>query len=133
MPKIKCRTCDELFENWGKISAHMLEHAKIKNDPHKRDRAGILWAKRYKHKEAINKLKKIGQDKDAPFRPTLTDKQKQAKAETKYIPSGRMKEISIKCPRCGMGRKEEIEIEYYESPQALKQGECFLILCKGCR
>lgn len=139
MPEIKCRTCGQLFGNWDEVSAHILEHAKIKNDPHKRDRAGILWAKKYKHRSAINKLKKIGQSKDAPYRQTLTKEQKLNKQDSRRVLSGKTKLVPIKCfnSKCKNGgqngRREPIEIEYVESEQALRDGGCFLILCENCR
>jgi hypothetical protein len=131
MTEIKCRTCGKICTDWGDLSAHLLEHAKIPNDPHKKDKRGMAWAKKYKHRKAIKKLQEIG--KEMPFRPQLTEEQKQARAETKYMPSGKKKLAPIKCPRCGMGRKEEIEIEYFNSQSALKDGDCFVILCSNCR
>jgi uncharacterized metal-binding protein YceD (DUF177 family) len=135
MTEIKCRTCGKICTDWGELSNHTLEQIKIKNDPHKKDKRGIAWAKKYKHRNAIKKLMEIG--KEMPYRQQLTEEQKQAKTDTRRILSGETKAVPTKCPRCRKGSKKpiemELEIEYIESEQALKDGDCFVILCNNCR
>lgn len=132
MPNIICRTCGKNdFEDWGELASHILDCCKVKSDPHNKDRAGKMWAKRYIHRNAINKLKKI--EKDFPYRTPLTARQKMAKEDTRRELSGLTVTAPTICPRCNQGDRRKVEKEHAEEPQAWKRNNCFMILCSGCR
>lgn len=126
----KCWVCGRTdFETWDELADHKLN---TKDTPHKRDKSGKLWAKKYKHREAINKLKKIGKKEQEP-RQALTPEQLEAKRDSKYELSGQTKLVPIRCPRCKKGDRDFLPVEFVNSPTALKIDGCFVILCKECK
>lgn len=132
MNKYTCRTCyANNFENWGELAEHILKYSKIKGDPHKRDRKGVQWAKRYKNRKAINKLGKIGREFAPPT--ALTEEQKQNKVDCRMILSGETKNVPVICPRCKTKNRGSIEVEHAENPQAWQIDNCYVIFCERCR
>jgi len=123
-----CRTCDQDFETWGDLADHINSAT---DKPHKRDRAGKMWAKRYIHRNTINKLKKLG--RELPYRTPLTDEQREAKEDTRRELSRQTKLVPVKCPRCNKGSRQILEVEHTDNPQAWRIDNCFVILCGGCR
>jgi len=121
--------CGHKFEDWGELANHILSS---KDTAHK-NKASRLWAKKYVHRNAISKLKKIGQKKELEPRQALTPEQLEAKHEAKYTLSGETKIVPVKCPRCKRGSRMQLEAEFVNSPDALKIDGCYGILCEGCR
>ena len=132
--QIICRTCGkDDCKDWGELAEHINS---AKDKAHNKDRAGKMWAKRYIHRNAINKLKQLG--KELPYRVPLTDGQREAKEDTRRILSGKTKIVLVKCPspKCrntNTQRYERVEVEHAENPQAWRVDNCFAILCGGCR
>jgi phage FluMu protein Com len=130
MPDIICRMCGKRdFKDWGELAQHINS---FKDTKHK-NKASKLWAKRYIHRNAIDKLKKIGNKKELEPRQALTEKQLEAKREAKYVLSGQTKLVPIKCPRCKKGSRDFLPVEHVNEPTALKDGECYIIICEGCK
>lgn len=128
MDKIVCRTCDKEFENWDGLATHINS---AKDVLHKKDRSGKMWAKRYIHRNAINKLNKIG--RVLPYRTPLTDEDRIAKEDTRRELSGQKKLVPTICPRCNTGQRQPLEVEHTDNPQAWKLKNCYAIMCEGCR
>lgn len=123
-----CRTCDQEFEDWGELATHIKS---AKDTLHKKDRAGKMWAKRYIHRNAINKLKRLGRE-FAPHTP-LTDEQREAKEDTRRELSGQTKLMPTICPRCQKGNRHFLEVEHTDNPQAWRIKNCLVVMCEGCR
>ncbi len=122
--EIKCWTCGRTdFESWGDLAKHKLE---MKDKAHRKDKAGRTWAANYKYKNVLMK------QQDRASTP-LTDEQREAKVNTKRELSGEKRIVPVKCPRCNTGRRDFIEVEHVENPQALRVDNCFVKLCEGCR
>lgn len=111
----------------------MMEKSKIKGGDHAKNRSAQTWMKKYRHRGAVNKLKQIGQKKEFEPRQALTPEQLEAKHEAKYELSGQTKYVPIICPRCKTGSRQFLEIEHVDNPEALRQGNCYIKLCEGCR
>jgi phage FluMu protein Com len=130
MPEPICRICGQHFDDWGGLAQHLTT---VKDIPHKRNKSGKLWAKKYIHRNAINKLKKIGAKKELEPRQPLTPEQLESKREAKYTLSGETKYVPVKCPRCKTGSRQFLEIEFVNSPEAHKVDDCYGKLCESCR
>lgn len=123
-----CRTCDRDFESWGDLADHINSAT---DKPHKRDRAGKMWAKRYIHRNTINKLKKLG--RELPYRTPLTDEQREAKEDTRRELSGETKWVMTICPKCNKGKHRMIETEHVDEPEAWHIKNRLAVTCDGCR
>lgn len=129
MPEPICRACGNRFNDWGELAQHI---NKAKDQAHK-NKASKLWAKKYIHRNAINKLKKIGQHKELEPRQKLTPEQLEAKHEVKYQLSGETKYVPVRCPRCKNGRREALPVEHVNCLDALIVDNCYIVLCEGCK
>ncbi len=129
MPDIKCRTCKQSFESWGNLAHHINSS---KDKAHNKDRAGKMWAKRFIHKNTINKMQKSVRKEFAP-RTALSDEQKEAKKDTRRELSGEMKIVPVKCLRCHTGSRQFLEAEHVNNPDALIIDNCYVKMCEGCR
>lgn len=127
MPEPICRTCGKHCEDWGELAQH------INTSKDHRNKASKKWAKMYIHRHAIKKLREIGKKKEFEPRQSLTESQLEAKHEAKYTLSGETKFVPVRCPRCKTGRREALEIEFVNSPDAIKVDNCYPKICEGCR
>jgi hypothetical protein len=129
MNEIICHICHTRFETWDELARHLLD---TKDEQHKRNKSGKLWAKKYLHRNAIRKLKEIGK-KDFEPPSKLTPEQLEAKHNAKYELSGQTKVVPVKCPRCKTGSRQALEIEFVNSPDALKIDDYYVKLCESCK
>lgn len=130
MPEPICRICKKEFPDWDGLAHHLNE---TKDIPHKHNKFGKIWAKKYIHRNAINKLKQIGKKQEFEGRIANTPEQLEAKREAKYILSGETRYVPVRCPRCKIGSRQFLEIEHVNNPQALKIENCYVKLCEGCK
>ncbi len=134
MPEPNCWVCHRTdFQNWDEVYQHMIDKFKMANDPHSKSRSAKLWTKKYRHRNAINKLKKIGKKNDFEGRVTLTNEQREAKEDTRRELSGKMVVVPVRCPRCKAGSRQFLEAEHVNAPHALVIDNCFVKFCEGCR
>jgi len=130
MDKVKkCWVCGRTdFESWDDLANHKLTE---KDKAHKHDRSGTLWAKKYIHRNAINKLQKIG--RELPYRVPLTDEQREAKIDTRRELSGETKLVVTICPKCNKGERKMIEVEHADESESWRIKNCPVVLCGGCK
>jgi hypothetical protein len=123
-----CRVCKrDDFETWLELATHILQDHKPSRN--KDVMASRKWASNFKYKKVL-----YNQSGKKDFVPTaLTESQREAKQDSRRILSGEKKFVTVKCPKCKMGRRDFIEAEHIESPQAWKLDGCFMKLCEGCR
>jgi hypothetical protein len=127
-----CRTCRQLFDSWDELANHVKEQCKISNNPHKKDRAGLKWAKDFIKERRKRKLGTIG--KKEIIKTPLTDEQRQNKQDSKLILSGETKVVKTYCNKCKRTIPQPLPIEYIESKQALRNNQGILeVLCSSCR
>jgi hypothetical protein len=126
-----CRTCQKPCEDWGELADHILKCCKIKGNPHNKDRSGKMWAKRYVHKNAINKLMKIGREFNPPT--PLTDGQREAKQDSRRELSGKVELVNTLCIKGKHNAQQLLPVEYTRSPQAWRENGILVVICDGCK
>jgi hypothetical protein len=132
----KCWACGRTdFESWDELAKHMTG---TKDTAHKKNKSGIKWAKKYIHRDAIKKLRSIGQNKEPEPRLKLTPEQLEAKHEAKYTLSGQTKYVKVICPniKCKSRLRERydfVDIEHVISPDAAKTNGILEKLCEECK
>ena len=132
MDNHSCRTCHQPFDSWDELAEHIRKQCKIKDNPHKKDRAGLKWAKLYQHRNAINKMRKLG--KEFPQRNPLTAEQRQSKQDSIRLISKKKEMVKTYCPKGKHFVNQLVEREYVESPHAVRTQQGILeMLCDGCR
>lgn len=130
VPEITCHGCDRKdFNDWGELAQHINSSKDIRH----KNKGSKLWAKKYIHRNAINKLKNIGKKKEFEPRQALTESQLEAKHEAKYTLSGQTKYVPVRCIKCKKGSRQFMEIEHVNSPDALIIDGCYGILCGDCK
>ena len=129
MPEPICRACGIKFNDWGELASHINTSIDVRH----KNKASKKWAKLYIHRNAINKLKKIGQNKELEPRQKLTPEQLEAKRDAKYTLSGQTKYVPCRCPKCKKGYRDFVEIEHVNSTNAVMVDNCFVKICEGCK
>lgn len=123
---ILCHFCDHPpFDNFKELALHLITQKKT----HK-NRSSQIWAKKFLSKQEYLD-KKVSRKFDG--RIASTPEQLEARRESKYVLSGKTKLVSVKCPRCKMISRQPLEVEHVDNPEALKEGNCYLVLCGGCK
>lgn len=127
MEEFICRICGKKCEDWDDLARHIDKLAKLKDGKHKRTR----WVKFRLHKKAEQLMNRP--EKKEFYNTALTEDQKQSKEDSRRELSGKTEYVPIRCPKCKTGRKQFVEVEHIENPQAWQENNCYMILCDGCR
>ena len=114
----ECRYCHQPTKDWHELAVHIIASKKG-------HRGGKKWAAKYLHRNLLNK-------RDHPERAPLTDEQREMREDTTRELSGQVEYANTICPKCKRQHREQLPIEFTESPTAWRVKQTLVVLCSGC-
>lgn len=119
---ITCHSCQQDFPDYESLAKHI-------SSSKKGHQKGKRWASHYLLKTRALNLKK------QPFTSNpLTQEDKENRESTKRDLSGETEYILAVCPMCKKGHREQLPIEFVESPMAWRTSKGTLIVnCSICQ
>lgn len=116
-----CHSCHVDFPDYRSLAIHISTSKK----GHKK---GKKWASKYLLINGLSAKNKY----EHPERTPLTEEEKESKKNAKRELSGKTKYGQVFCPRCKQLYSRTVEVEYTDSPYALRKKGALVITCENC-